>query len=282
MIGRKPKKRPQATRRKEPKRISFSWKAFVYNSVNGVRNLPWRKIGWFVFVILPLALVIGVYQWMQNPEHLTIASVEVSGDLNVLNKSQLEPVIQPYTMTNLYLLDAKSLEAAIESNTWVNSASMTKIWPDKLAIKIFEQKPVAFWGDDKMLAENGEIIDAIQKEKKGLLPTLYSPREKGREMAANFLRIQRWMKGLPFKIVSFKEDTRGSWRVKLNSGLVLKVGKNEQKKRLRRFMVGYEQSLVSVIDQVKSVDLRYTNGFAVQWRNGLSADSIFNARRKKG
>lgn len=283
MIGRKPKKRPQATRRRKPKRIKISWKDLAGNGVASFKNMPWHLLAWFVFVVAPLAVAIGVYQWIQEPENLTITSVEVSGDLNVLDQAQLEPVIEPFTNTNLYLLDAKGLEAAIESNTWVNSASMTKVWPDKLTIKIFEQKPVAYWGDDKMLADNGEIIDGVLEEKNELLPILFSPREKGRNMATSYLKIKHWMKGFPYKIVEFKEDTRGSWKLKLENGLTLKIGRNQQEKRLRRFMVGYEQSLVSVIDKVNAVDLRYTNGFAVQWKKGLSAGSVLKASgRKKG
>jgi len=44
---------------------------------------------------------------------------------------------------------------------------------------------------------------------------------------------------------------------------------------LKRFMVAYEQSLNDVLDKISVVDLRYTNGFAVKWKKGLSADSIF-------
>jgi len=285
MIGRKAKKRPQATRIRR-KKASFSWKAFGSNLMGkGLvqRQVPWKILGWLVFVIMPLAFVITAYQWIQSPENLTITSIEVSGDFKVLDKSQLGPVIEPFTKTNLYLLDAKALETAIENHPWVNSASMTKVWPDKLMVKIYEQKPVAYWGEDKMLADNGEIIDATLKDKKGLLPILYSPSEKGRNMATSFLQIRRWMQGFPLKIVEFKKDSRGSWKIKLENGITLKIGRDQQEKRLRRFMVGYQQSLANVMTQIRSVDLRYTNGFAVQWKKGLSADSVFDAsRRKKG
>lgn len=281
MKGRRGKKRPQATRRREPKRISISWKRLVGDG--GVRSekMPWRILGWLVFVLMPVVLGVTAFSWIQNPNNLTITSIDVSGDFQVLNKAQLAPVIQPSTKTNLYLLDAETLEAAIESNTWVNSASMTKVWPDKLIIKIFEQKPVAFWGDDKMLADNGEIIDGVLKGKIGLLPTLYSPRGEGRDMATSFLKVHKWLKGFPLKIVAFKEDTRGAWQLELKNGITLKIGRNEQKKRLRRFMVGYEQSLSGVMNKIHSVDLRYTNGFAVQWKKGLSADSVFDVSGKK-
>ena len=46
-------------------------------------------------------------------------------------------------------------------------------------------------------------------------------------------------------------------------------------------MVGYEQSLSGVMNKIHSVDLRYTNGFAVQWKKGLSADSVFDVSGKK-
>lgn len=285
MIRRKPKKRPQATRIRR-KKASFSWKNFAHSLMGkGLfqRQVPWKLLAWIVFVFMPLTFVVVAYQWIQHPENLTITSVEVSGEFKVLNKAQLAPVIEPFTKTNLYLLDAKALEVAIENHPWVSSASMTKVWPDKLMVKIHEQKPVAYWGEDKMLAENGEIIDATLNDKKGLLPILYSPDGKGRNMATNFLQIRRWMTGLPLKITEFKKDNRGSWKVILENGITLKIGRDQQEKRLRRFMVGYQQSLASVMKQVRSVDLRYTNGFAVQWKEGLSADSVFKAsRRKKG
>lgn len=281
MIKRKPKKRPQATRRREPKRIKVSWSSFASGGLSSVKKMPWHLLAWFVFVVVPLAVAIGVYNWIQNPKNLMITSIDVSGDLRVLDKTQLEPVIEPFINTNLYLLDVEGLEKAIENITWVNSASMTKIWPTKLVVKIFEQKPVAYWGDEKMLADNGEIIEGVLENRNDALPVLFSPRVKGKNLATNYLKVRHWMKGIPFKVVEFKEDTRGSWKVKLENGLTLKIGRNQQQKRIKRFMVGYEQRLADVIDKVKAVDLRYTNGFAVQWKKGLSADRVLNTPRKK-
>jgi len=254
-------KRPQATRRKTQQRASFRLRF----------SLPWKMIALTILVIAPLALMIGGYQWIQDPQNLTITSIEVKGDLNILDKQQLQPVIEPFTKTNLYLLDQKALETAIESNPWVQSASMTKIWPDKLRIKIYEQRPVAFWGDKEMLAENGEIIKASLPKEKDNFPLLYSPSDKGRNMATGFLKIRKWMKDFPLKMVEFREDSRGSWQIKLQNGMTVKIGREHQEKRLRRFMVGYDHSLKNVVNDVKTVDLRYTNGFAVKWKNGRNS-----------
>ncbi len=259
-------KRPQATRKNAPP---------VKRSFTGGRGLPWKMIGLVTFVAVPLVGTVAGYQWLKNPENLTIKSVEVVGELKLLGKDQLQPAIEKYTKTNLYLLDTKALEKELQKNPWVHSVSMTHIWPEKLIIKVHEQKPVALWGENAMLAENGTIIKAkLPAHKmpvgKAALPTLYSPNDKGRNMAAGFLKIRQWMKGFPLKVVEFKEDMRGSWQVTLENGMVLKIGREHHKKRLRRFMVGYQESLKSIINTIKVVDLRYTNGFAVKWKKGLS------------
>ena len=263
------KKRAQATRKKTT--ATKTSRASLTNHV----SLPWKKMALVSAVVLPLATAVAGYQWVKNPENMTIKSVEVEGELNILDKAQLQPAIEKFTKTNLFLLDVEGLEKEIESNPWVHSASMTHIWPDKLTIKIHEQTPVALWGNEAMLAENGEIIKAtLPADKlpigKDSLPKLFSPTDKGRNMASGFLKIREWTKGFPLKVVEFKEDTRGSWQVKLENGMVLKIGREQHEKRLRRFMVGYRQNLDKVIDTIQVIDLRYTNGFAVKWKKGLS------------
>ena len=254
------KKRAQATRRKTARQpIAKRWKPSI--SVN------WGRVSAFLLMLAPLLLIVAGYIWMNRPENLTIQSVEVTGDLKYLDQQELQPIIEPFVSTNLYLLDAKNLETELEFNTWVYSASMTKLWPDKLRITIHEERPIAFWGEDSMLNEFGEIIDAELPEKTGQLPILFSPEDNGRNMVENYLKVQEWTRDFPAKIVEFREDSRGSWQLKLASGLVVNIGRDEQEKRLRRFVVGYKEELVDKISKVHTVDLRYTNGFAVKWKS---------------
>lgn len=255
-------KRVQAVRR-NPIKKSYSFSGFNF-------NFPWKALWLTLFIATPIALLVSGNYWMKDPQHLTIKSVVVTGYLKVLNKKLLQPVIEDFVKTNLHLLDTKGLEQAVEKNEWVNSASLTKVWPDKLIVKIREHKPVAFWGKSAMLSQQGEIIKAVLSEKKGELPLLYSPEKKGRNMAIEFLKIRDLMKDFPVKLVEFKEDARGSWKIKLENGLIVKIGRLEHVKRMKRFMVGYREKLGSVVDKIHTVDLRYTNGFAVKWKKGRS------------
>ncbi len=268
------KKRPQATRRKavrKPLNVS-SWRPNI--------NIDWTRVPAILLMIAPLLLVAAAYFWVQRPENLTIKSVEVTGDLKYLNQDSLQPIIAPYVATNLFLLEAKELETELEFNSWVYSASLTKLWPDKLRITIHEERPIAFWGEDSMLNEFGEIIDAKLAEKEGKLPVLYSPEDNGRGMVEDYLKVQKWTKDFPVEILEFREDSRGSWQLKLANGLIVNIGRVQQERRLRRFVVGYRRDLMDKIGTIQTVDLRYTNGFAVKWKSAWQIKQ--DAKKKKG
>lgn len=273
MAGATTKKRPQATRRKmvrEP--MEMRWKPTL--------DVDWGRAPVILLMIAPLLLAIAAYVWIQRPENLTIKSVQVTGDLQHLDKESLKPIIEPFAATNLFLLEAKELEAELEFNSWIYSASLTKLWPDKLEITIHEERPIAFWGEDSMLNEFGEIIDAELPEKVGELPVLFSPNDNGRGMVENYLQVQQWTKDFPLKISEFREDSRGSWQLKLANGLTVNIGRVQQEKRLRRFVVGYKRELMDNISKVHTVDLRYTNGFAVKWKSAWQIKQ--DAKKDKG
>ena len=267
------KKRPQATRRKTVRKpVSFNWKPEL--------NVNWGRVPAVLLLIAPLLLVAAAYFWIQRPENMTIQSVEVTGDLKYLTKDSLKPIITPFTATNLYLLEAKALEEELEFNPWIYSASLTKLWPHKLRITIHEERPIAFWGKDSMLNEYGEIIDAELPEKAGQLPVLYSPQDNGRGMVESYLKVQAWTQDFPLNIREFREDSRGSWQLILANGLTVNIGRVQQEKRLRRFVVGYQRELMDQIGKIHTVDLRYTNGFAVKWKSAWQIQQ--DAKKNKG
>jgi len=274
MVAQTPKrKRPQATRRKTVKQpIGAKWKPSFH--------INWSRVPAVLLMLAPLLLILAGYIWINRPENLTIQAVEVTGDLQYLKKEDLRPIIAPFVKTNLHLLDAKGLETELEFNAWVYSASLTKLWPNKLRVTIHEERPIAFWGEDSMLNEFGEIIDAELPEKAGQLPVLYSPEDNGRSMVESYLKVQQWTQDFPAAIVEFREDARGSWQLRLASGLIVNIGREKQEKRLRRFVVGYKHELVDLINKIHTVDLRYTNGFAVKWKSDWQLKQ--EASKKKG
>jgi cell division protein FtsQ len=217
-------------------------------------------------VLVVLGGVLGVRAMLNNPENLPISQIDVQGELKFIKDGEVRAVIEKYTHTNLYLLDVDALEADLETQPWIRAVTLRKSWPDQLVVTVEEQYPYAFWGDDRIMNKYGELFTADLPAMRGILPKLYSPEDKGREMAENYKKLYQWLAGLPLVIAEFSEDEGGSWRIKLKDGPEVLIGNEDQDRRILRFKVGFQQELASKLGNVRRVDLRYTNGFAVEWK----------------
>ncbi len=215
-------------------------------------------------------LVIGAISyaryWLNDKSHLTISNVEVIGNLKYSDQRVIKKIIEPFIQTNLHMIDAHSLEEELEFEPWIKSIAITKRWPSDLVVKITEQSPVAFWGEDRLLNHLGEIFDASLPEKKGVMPMLYHPEDKGLEMIQQYKQIQQWLKTTPVGVSQYLVNARGSWQIRLTNGWLLEIGKVDQEKRIRKFLVAYKKGLADKAEKVRKVDLRYTNGLAVSWK----------------
>jgi cell division protein FtsQ len=217
-------------------------------------------------VVVLAGFVLWLSSWLSNPSNLTISNVQIQGDLQYLQKHELQSAIEKYAKTNLSQLDSIGLEEALESNPWVKDASLMKSWPKKLVIHLVEHRPVAYWGEDQLLSRTGDIFAGALPEERDDFPLLYSPSNDGFAMGEKYLSILEQLKTVPFKVVALTENERGSWEIRFDNGLIVKIGKSDQEKRLQRFVMAYHKRLKSNLDDIYKVDLRYTNGFAVAWK----------------
>lgn len=220
----------------------------------------------FALVLLLLVGILVVRVMLNNPENLSISRIDLQGERKFIKDVDLQAVIEKYQQTNLYLLNADALEADLETLPWVRAITLRKAWPTQLIIEVEEQRPVAFWGRERLMNQYGELFAAELPSMRGVFPTLYSPEDKGREMGERYLKVKEWLKGLPLEISELTEDESGSWRLKIKEGPEVLIGSEDQERRIQRFRVGFQQELASKLGNVRRVDLRYTNGFAVEWK----------------
>lgn len=275
MVNKAPKRRQSGkkVRRQTPKAAAVKRTAVRKQLNNPLRSVSLSPrvingvLGVAVLMILSGAVMWSL-SWLNKPENLTIQNVEFKGSLQYLEPIELQTLIEPYVGTNLYLLDAEGLEQELEAHPWIRSVSLNKAWPEQLFINVEEQYPVAFWGDKQLVNQFGEIFPGELVGKAGVFPTIYNPAGNGREMAERYVELSKLLDGLGLEIVELTEDDSGAWRMKFRQGQEVIVGRKEQTKRIRRFRVGYMQELRAKFSDVRVVDLRYTNGFAVEWKQG--------------
>ncbi|NNE64059.1 MAG: hypothetical protein HKN34_08250, partial [Gammaproteobacteria bacterium] len=78
--------------------------------------------------------------------------------------------------------------------------------------------------------------------------------------------LSKRFEGLGESLISLREDSRGALDIELSDGLLIKVGRAQLEHKIARLMTIYAQQIKPRRSEIRQLDLRYSNGFAVAWK----------------
>ena len=96
------------------------------------------------------------------------------------------------------------------------------------------------------------------------MPVVDGPGGSEPDLAQALERFGQTLQPAGLKIAELVLSDRRAWRMKLDNGLELELGRDEVGPRLDRFVAIWRQELSRLPYRMEYVDLRYPNGFAVK------------------
>jgi cell division septal protein FtsQ len=120
-----------------------------------------------IFAGLLLAAVAGflsqvAYHKLSNSDFFQITTLKIEGS-RMASKEQLTTLSRVDVHSNLLAIDVSQVKSLLESHPWVEAATITRDWPNRLLISVLEKKPIALVNRTTGLFymdKNGSIIAA--------------------------------------------------------------------------------------------------------------------------
>ncbi|MGK7297049.1 MAG: cell division protein FtsQ/DivIB [Candidatus Wenzhouxiangella sp. M2_3B_020] len=200
-----------------------------------------------------------------DARHWPIRWLEVSGSLERVTAAQVRAAAAEQAGMGFFAVDVERTRAAIESLPWVSQATVSRSWPDALNIHIREQRAVARWNGEALIGATGELFEVAGTGGMQGLTFLQGPAARRAEVVETWRAIAARLNPRGLEIRRLELDPRGSWRVRLGSGIDLLLGREQLAERLERYL-SVRADLES-LETVERIDLRYPNGLAVTRRN---------------
>ncbi len=248
-----------------------------------VRRLPqWSMPGWLnrrllgVLVLFGgLGSLLGYGGWqLAQPDTLPIRAVQVKGEFRYLDKADLYAALGEPASGGFFNVDVRAVKLAAESLSWVDRASVRRVWPDSLRGRVVEQVPLARWrqadGSMALVNRRGELFAAVGTEALAQLPLFHAPAGAAEAVAARYQRLSVLLATLGMSVRELGLNQRRAWRLQLDNGVLLLLGRGGDEAVLDRFMRAWPLALAVHAEAIERVDLRYTNGFAVRWKAGMA------------
>ena len=221
----------------------------------------------FAFVVVSVGSLWLWQRWL-DPDAYPIRVVKVEGQFVHASRDKIQQSLLPLIGHGFFALDLEAIRDQLLAMPWVKHAAVRRIWPDRLAIRIDEKQVLARWGDSQLLTVAAQLFVPDRGTMPQQLVQLQGPRGLHAKVLESFQRMQQVLVPVKLAIVRLELTEPGAWRVWLSNGVRLELGKKHPFQRLTRFIRVYPRLFVGVpTGSVEYVDLRYSNGMAVRWRD---------------
>ncbi len=219
-------------------------------------------VGGLMAVFVVTVIVTG-FVWMMNPATLPIRQVHIEGKFLRLDTLRLQELVTDKVRGGFFNIDVAAIRNALVALPWVNDVSVHRVWPDGLRVIVNERTAVVRWNETGLLNEQGHYFSPEKDTFPEDLPLLQGPEESQKLLLERFKLLEQTY-GL--SVVRLQLNERRAWKFELENGLSVVLGRKDFESRVERFVNIVINNLGEKSSQAREIDMRYTNGFAVRWK----------------
>ena len=234
---------------------SWKWPAFV---------TEWRSHARRAALLTLIAGGLATLTWaLDRP----VRVISMDGSFQRVSPGQIEKAVAPFSQSGFMSADLDGIQRAVETLPWVEHARIQRRWPNSLHVTVVEQTAAARWGESGLLNTRGELFVREATHVPAELPRLSGPEGTQSQVAQRYLSVQGRMLDAGMRVAALRLDARGAWEMDLDSGVTVRLGRREVDERIERFIHTASQVIAHRLNEISYVDMRYSNGFAIGWRN---------------
>ena len=233
-------------------------------------RVRWGLRAWLLVSVLAVG-VIGAglvqmgRQWLAETP---VRVVQILGDLLQTDRPALQSALDRTVRGNFFTVNLDDLATVARRFPWVADVSVSRRWPDAVAVAVSEKQAVARWAEDGLVSSTGEVFRPSAAKGVEQLPVLDGPRAQSLFILQNYRDMHAILERVGLRIQRLALTDRMSWEMTLEGGIHLFVDAEDTLAKLQRFTLLYDHQLAADIANIARVDLRYRNGVAIGWRHG--------------
>jgi cell division protein FtsQ len=203
-----------------------------------------------------------------------IRVISMDGSFQRVSPGQVEKAVAPFTQAGFMSANLDLIQRAVEAVPWVDHARVQRRWPNSLHVTVVEETAAARWGESGLLNTRGQLFVREAAHVPAELPRLSGPEGTEAQVAQRYLSAQGRMLEAGMRIAALRLDERGAWEMDLDSGVTVRLGRRDVDERFDRFIRTASQVISHRLNDITYVDMRYSNGFAIGWRNPVAPASV--------
>ena len=215
-----------------------------------------------LLVLMTFLLIGSGIAWLYNSKYFPVKQIAIQGKLKYASSKELQTVAREHIRGNMFRADIDSAQAAFRS-----CLGLTRQWYAAVfrncGIILTERVPVAHWRAGGLVDSKGNVFAASLKQD---LPIFEGQQGTGKDMVKHYADFSGILSPLKLTIKELIYTPRSAWLLVLNNGITVRLGRENEIKRLQQFAQIWPSLLRKKQSRIEYVDMRYKDGFSVRYR----------------
>lgn len=241
------------------------------------KEINFRRFNPFLWIITGIVFLASIFVSVDYMLSQPVTRVIVNGEFHHVVKDSISDEVVPYLEDGFVMLDLDGIRQQLLSRPWIYEVNVSRKWPNEIAIIVTEQTPIARWGKTGFLNHRGDFFEPenpTQMKFERDLPLLSGPRGSTTKVMGHFSEWRRLLEQKKLNVYELSLEENGGWSViiggyQLNNRVPVVLGSGDVMEKMRRFINIYNLVLLADFNRVDRIDMRYSNGLAIAWRDSL-------------
>ncbi|BBP46526.1 cell division protein FtsQ [Thiosulfatimonas sediminis] len=230
------------------------------------------KLPKVAFWLLTFGLVVLMLAWVLLPnkpadnwfsKSVTEYSIVSSAGLNEVSPEDVDAILQDYMGASFWDVPIEVIQGRLNQLDWVVTSEVTRVWPNQLKIHIFEQQPLARWGEAGLINQEGRVFFPRSLSGYENYMVLDGELKNSRAILQRFQEIAPLFQEQGFMVIGLSQKNGDIWRIELANQQQLILKEVDWEAKLQQFFQAYPQLTEAVRKSAQTFDLRYSNGFVI-------------------
>lgn len=227
----------------------------------------------FAALVALIALILSV-DWLVRADTFPVRAVRFEGEFRHVTQTELEAAVLDSVRASFLRVDLDAVKAKVERVPWVQSASVRRGWPRDVYVQFTEQQLLARWNADAFVNQAMQAVRVPGGEAAADAPQLEGPEGSQWQVFERHQMLNALLAPAGLKLKRLTLTPRRTWRLELDNGPTLVLDRDDIERKVERFAQSWpalKHEGAREARAIHQVDLRYSNGFAVQFKAGRSS-----------
>jgi cell division protein FtsQ len=226
-----------------------------------------NRIALIFAVLASIAIAWSTFAWLNAKGTFAIRSVEVVTRPVNVDTGLLEAALRNDVRGTFFTASPQRIRATLKKLPWIRDVVVERRWPYSIRLHIEEYRAIAFWGDNELLSDQGELFRATAAAP---MPRFDGPANVSADTLARYREAKLSLSPLGLEIKAVAVSSRGAIVFTLTNGTVVEMGRDQFEPRLARLVALYGAWIAIEREQIARIDLRYKSAVAVARRDSAT------------